>query len=104
MTPTFNSDRWMAFDIIYYQYEAKNDCPSTETSIPLAPVLPFRTSEFLHWRTETTRTVRRLTRSDARNKNGARGNALPARDRVLDVATPHARHHRPIKFLFTGLG
>ena len=25
MTPTFNSDRSMAFDIMYYQYDAENN-------------------------------------------------------------------------------
>jgi hypothetical protein len=103
MTPTLNSDTWMVFDIMYYQCEAKNDCPSTETSILLAPVLPFRVSEFLHGRIETTRIVRRLTRSNARNKTAGGGNALPASDRILDVATPDARHPRPLKFLFTAL-
>jgi hypothetical protein len=73
MTPTLNSDTWMVFDIMYYQREAKNDCPSTETSILLAPVLPFRVSEFLHGRIETTRIVRRLTRSNARNKTAGGG-------------------------------
>jgi hypothetical protein len=27
--------------------------------------------------------------------------ALPARDRVPNLATPDARHRRPLKFLFT---
>jgi len=30
--------------------------------------------------------------------------ALPARDRVLDVATPDARHRRPLKFSYGDCG
>jgi hypothetical protein len=52
----------MPFDIIYTNPKQKMIVPAQKTPILVAPVLPFRASEFLHGRIETTRIVRRSTR------------------------------------------
>jgi hypothetical protein len=92
----------MAFDIMYYQYETKNDCPSTETFILLAPVLPFCASELSALADRNDADCEALNPLKCPEQKRREG-ALPARDPALDVATPDACHRRPLKFLFTGL-
>ena len=82
---------------MYYQCEAKNDCPSTEIFILLAPVLPFRASELSALADPNDADCEALNPLKCPEQK-RREDALPARDPAIDVATPDACHRRSNSF------